>query len=151
VNSSTVASGINTLPVPGGLNTANVTGNMTPTYPLNSTMLGYSALLTAASFNVALDVLPSAKPFGPFATCPGSTLTIEFNPGAGTWQAAENVAPAMNARAPASLFSTSYMATAGAGGDPASEFHGHFELCSAGCDSGGRSLRDRRFPQFESG
>jgi uncharacterized protein (TIGR03437 family) len=93
-SSTTVPAAITTLPIRGGLNTANVTGTITPTYPVNSTILGYSPLLTAASFNAAFDVLPSAKRFDLVASCPGSRLTVRFNPCAGTWQATGNVAPA---------------------------------------------------------
>jgi uncharacterized protein (TIGR03437 family) len=83
--------GLTTLPVPEGSNTANLTGSLTPTHPLDSTVLGYSPLMTAAKWNAAFDILPGAQPFNLVATCPGGSMTIAFDPGAGTWQATANV------------------------------------------------------------
>lgn len=85
------AGGLTTLPVPEGSNTANLTGSLTPTYPLNSTILPYSPLVTAARFSAAFDILPAAKPFNLVASCPGGAMTVAFDPGAGTWQATANV------------------------------------------------------------
>lgn len=81
---------VTTIPVTTGLNTANVTGGIAATYPLNSTLLGYSPLLTAAKFNVDFDILPSSQPFNVVASCPGGSMTIALNPAAGTWQATAN-------------------------------------------------------------
>jgi hypothetical protein len=76
------------------MNTANVTGGLTPTiYPLSTTILPYSPLLTAAKFNVAFDILPSAQPFNVVASCPGGSMTIALNPAAGRWQATSNLPP----------------------------------------------------------
>jgi uncharacterized protein (TIGR03437 family) len=83
--------GLTTLPVPEGTNTANVTGNLSPTYPLSSTILAYSPLVTAAKFSAAFDILPAAQSFNLVASCPGGSMTVAFNPGAGTWQGTSNV------------------------------------------------------------
>jgi uncharacterized protein (TIGR03437 family) len=58
-----VQSGVTTLPVPAGQNTMNVAGKITPLYPVSSTVLTQSALLTAANFSTAFDILPGAKSF----------------------------------------------------------------------------------------
>jgi len=83
--------GLTTLPVVEGSNTANPTGSLSPTYPLNSTVLPYSPLVTAAKFSAAFDILPTAQPFNLVASCPGGSMTVAFNPAAGTWQATSNV------------------------------------------------------------
>ncbi len=86
--------GLTTVPVPEGSNTANRTGSLSPTFPLNSTVLTYSPLVTAARFSAAFDILPTAQPFNVVASCPGGSMTVAFNPGAGTWQATSTVPPA---------------------------------------------------------
>ena len=83
--------GLTTLPVAEGLNTANLSGSLSTTYPLSSTLLTFSPLVTAAKFSAALDILPTAQPFSLVASCPGGSMTVAFNPGAGTWQATATV------------------------------------------------------------
>jgi uncharacterized protein (TIGR03437 family) len=83
--------GLTTLPVAEGSNTANLTGSLSTTFPLSSTLLTYSPLVTAAKFTAALDILPKAQPFNLVASCPGGSLIVALNPGAGTWQATTNV------------------------------------------------------------
>ncbi|HEY4088535.1 MAG TPA: hypothetical protein VGM43_21540 [Bryobacteraceae bacterium] len=83
--------GLTTLPVPEGSNTANVTGSLSPTYPVNSTVLTFTPLVTAAKFSAEFDILPGAQPFNLVASCPGGSMTVAFNPAAGTWQATANV------------------------------------------------------------
>ncbi|MES1257070.1 MAG: hypothetical protein ABUS51_01520 [Acidobacteriota bacterium] len=89
------------LPIPRGTNVANVTGSIGTSYPVASTTLAFSELLTVASFAAEFDILPGARPFQVFAlstTWPGLSATVSIDPQQRTWQASCTV-PGMDARA----------------------------------------------------
>ncbi len=74
--------------LPAGPNVANVTGSIDSLYPTSGTApLAYSALLTAATFTTAFDILPGASPFVVQAMSAAGNATIRINPAQNTWQA----------------------------------------------------------------
>jgi uncharacterized protein (TIGR03437 family) len=74
--------------LPAGPNVANVTGSIDGLYPKSTTgPLVASALLTAATFTTAFDVLPGASPFVVQAMSAAGNATININPAQNTWQA----------------------------------------------------------------
>ena len=87
------SSNVLTLPLPLGQNVMNVTGSIKGLYPPDGTTtpLTFSALLNAASFDIALDIAAGAKPFSVVAraTGPGSSASagVFINPLTGTWSA----------------------------------------------------------------
>jgi uncharacterized protein (TIGR03437 family) len=82
-----------------GPNVANVTGLIDGLYPASgaaaaqnggmstSGPVTFSALLTAATFTTAFDILPGANPFVVQATSPAGDAIININPAQNTWQA----------------------------------------------------------------
>jgi len=93
-----------------GPNVANVTGSIDGLYPASGAAaarndgmstggpISNSALLTAATFTTAFDILPNASPFVVTATSAAGSATIMINPAQNTWQA-NYVVPAVAARA----------------------------------------------------
>ncbi len=82
-----------------GPNVANVTGSIDGLYPASGAAaaanggmstggpISNSALLTAATFTTAFDILPNASPFVVTATSAAGSATIMINPAQNTWQA----------------------------------------------------------------
>ncbi len=95
---------------PAGGNVANVTGSIDGLYPASGAAASanggmsttgpvtYSALLTAATFSTAFDILPGASPFVVQAMSAAGSATININPAQNTWQATY-VVPTAAARA----------------------------------------------------
>jgi hypothetical protein len=93
-----------------GPNVANVTGSIDGLYPASGAAaaqnggmstggpINNSALLTAATFSIAFDILPNASPFVVTATSAAGSATIMIKPAQNTWQA-NYVVPAAAARA----------------------------------------------------
>lgn len=86
-NFTHLSSNATTLPVTTGTNVKNVSGTITQTYPVSGTVLGQSAFATIAGVTAAFDIASGAQPFALVATCQGGSETVNFDPGAGTWQA----------------------------------------------------------------
>lgn len=95
LSAGTPTSGPTTLPVAVGGNATQVTGNIALLYPLKTTLLSYSALLTTASFSTAFDIVPGAKAFNLSASCPGGNANILISPANGTWTATLTVPSAL--------------------------------------------------------
>ena len=95
--------------MPGGPNVANVTGSIDGLYPASgaaaaanggmstSGPVTFSALLTAATYTAAFDILPGASPFVVQAMSPAGSVTININPAQNAWQA-NYIVPAVAAR-----------------------------------------------------
>ena len=81
-------SNIASVPIAAGANVANVTGSISPLYPVDSAGIVDSVLLTAARFTASFDVVSGAKPFSVVATSEAGNAVININPTEGTWQAA---------------------------------------------------------------
>ena len=81
-----------------GANTANISGSIDGLYPASGTTallnggkstdgpVSFSALLTAATFTTAFDILPGASPFVVQATSAAGSAIININPAQNTWQ-----------------------------------------------------------------
>jgi uncharacterized protein (TIGR03437 family) len=93
---------------PNGANVANVTGSIDGLYPASgatappngvstSGPVSLSALLTAGTFTLALDILPNARPFAIEARCAAGSAVININPAQNTWQATY-IVPTASAR-----------------------------------------------------
>ena len=81
-------SNIASIPIAAGANVANVSGSISPLYPVNNAIIVDSVLLTAARFTASFDIVSGAKPFSVVATSEAGTAVININPTDGTWQAA---------------------------------------------------------------
>lgn len=81
-------SNIASVPIAAGANVANVTGSISPLYPVDSANIVDSVLLTAARFASSFDIVSGAKPFSVVATSEAGKAVININPAEGTWQAA---------------------------------------------------------------
>jgi hypothetical protein len=87
----------------GGPNVANVTGSIDGLYPASgaaaaanggmstSGPVTFSALLTAATYTAAFDILSGANPFVVQAMSPAGSATININPAQNSWQATYTV------------------------------------------------------------
>ena len=81
-------SNIASVPITAGANVANVTGSISPLYPVDNAIIVDSVLLTAARFTASFDIVSGAKPFSVVATSEAGNAVININPTEGTWQAA---------------------------------------------------------------
>ncbi len=90
-------SNIASLPIAAGANVANVTGSISPLYPVVDANIIDSVLLTAASFTASFDIVSGAKPFSVVATSEAGNAVININPTEGTWKAAFS-APTVKSR-----------------------------------------------------
>jgi uncharacterized protein (TIGR03437 family) len=80
-------SNIASIPIAAGANVANVTGSISPLYPVDYAIIIPSVLLTAARFTASFDIVPGAKPFSVVATSEAGNAVININPTEGTWHA----------------------------------------------------------------
>jgi uncharacterized protein (TIGR03437 family) len=76
-----------TLPVPAGTNVTNVTGSIDGLYPVDGTVLTFSALLSAATISAGFDINPGAKPFQVVALAGSVFAVVDIDPTANTWTA----------------------------------------------------------------
>jgi len=81
-------SNIASVPIAAGANVANVTGSISPLYPVDNAIIVDSVLLTAARFTLSFDIVPGAKPFSVVAASEAGNAVININPIKGTWEAA---------------------------------------------------------------
>jgi uncharacterized protein (TIGR03437 family) len=81
-------SNIASVPIAAGANVANVTGSISPLYPVDDPIVVDSVLLTAARFTASFDIVPGAKPFSVVATSEAGNAVINISPTEGTWEAA---------------------------------------------------------------
>jgi uncharacterized protein (TIGR03437 family) len=81
-------SNIASVPIAAGANVANVTGSISPLYPVDNAIIVDSVLLTAARFTASFDIVSGAKPFSVVATSEAGNAVIKINPTEGIWQAA---------------------------------------------------------------
>ena len=91
-------SNIASVRIAAGANVANVSGSISPLYPVDYPQIIPSVLLTAARFTASFDIVSGAKPFSVVATSEAGNAVININPTEGTWHAAFS-APTAQSRA----------------------------------------------------